>query len=92
MVRSRLCGTDRGDVRCGSVGCAADGGPSSRLSDCGAQAVRETQKSRSTVSVERLFYVTSRDDRTVLELFLVGVAGWNALMRKRLDDSKDKAE
>ncbi len=44
------------------MGCVADGGPSWRLSDSGAKAGRETQKSRSTCSVERPFHVTSRDE------------------------------
>ena len=42
--------------------------------------------------VERLPLKKSRGDRTPLELFVAGVAGWNGLMRRRLDEGKDKAE
>jgi len=42
--------------------------------------------------VERLPLKKSRGDRTPLELFVAAVAGWNGLIRRRLDEGKDKAE
>jgi hypothetical protein len=42
--------------------------------------------------VERLDLKKSRGDRTPLELFVEGLAGWDGLMRRRLDEGKDKAE
>lgn len=33
-----------------------------------------------------------RADKTPFELFVAGLAGWDSLMRKRLDDGKSKVE
>ena len=38
------------------------------------------------VLAEGLFSENSRGDKTAIELFLGGVAGWNAGLRLRLDD------
>jgi len=34
----------------------------------------------------------NRGDRTPLELFLAGLAGWDGAIRRRLDDGKGKSD
>jgi hypothetical protein len=35
---------------------------------------------------------SNRGDRTPLELFLVGIRGWEGALRRRLNDSKSKED
>ncbi len=58
----------------------------------GAQAVRETKKIRSTVSVEWLFHLMSRDDRAAIKLFMAGIRGWEAGLRRGLENGKSNGD
>jgi hypothetical protein len=42
------------------------------------------------VLAEGLLVSSSRGDRTPFELFVAGVRGWEAGLRRRLDDGKSK--
>jgi hypothetical protein len=44
------------------------------------------------VFAEGLVSEKSRDDKTAIELFIAGVQGWEAGLRRRLDEGKPKAE
>jgi len=44
------------------------------------------------VLAEGLISEKSRGDRTPLELFIAGVQGWEAGLRRRLDDGKSKQD
>src|ERR1700730_9406757 len=44
------------------------------------------------VLADGLIAKNSRGDKTPLELFLKGVAGWDAALRRRVDDRKSKPD
>jgi hypothetical protein len=62
---------------------ALDGGSMSRKSITTNQA-----KSPSTFSSKGFFLKDSRGDKTGIELFIAGVRGWEAGLRRRLDDGE----
>jgi hypothetical protein len=44
------------------------------------------------VLAEGLISKNSRGDRTPIELFLAGLGGWDAIMRRRMDDGKSNQD
>jgi len=44
------------------------------------------------VLAEGLISRQSRGDKTAIELFMAGLGGWDAIMRRRLDDGKSKQD
>ena len=49
-----------------------------------------TMRKLFDVLAEGLVSENSRGDKTAIELFLAGVRGWEAGLRRRLDDGKSK--
>ena len=44
------------------------------------------------VLAEGLLSENSRGDKTAIELFIAGIQGWEAGLRRRLDDGKSKPD
>ena len=44
------------------------------------------------VLAEGLLSKISRGNKTAIELFLAGLGGWDAIMRRRMDDGKSKQD
>jgi hypothetical protein len=43
-------------------------------------------------AVDGLLWVDSRGDKTAIELFVAGIRGWEAGIRRRMDDGKSKPD
>jgi hypothetical protein len=52
------------------------------------KALAPNEKQLSAEGRRRAVIFSNRDDKTLLELFLAGVAGWEAGLRRRFDHGK----
>jgi hypothetical protein len=56
------------------------------------KALVPNEKKLSAEGRRRAFFVCSRGNKTAIELFLAGLGGWDAIMRRRMDDGKSNQD
>ena len=88
----KLCGS------CGFLGCLRGRSRNAVVApqeDTKRATITEKPQNRNEESHRKSFThngLVSRDNKTAIELFLTGLGGWDAIMRRRMDDGKSKQD